>query len=440
MTCAQPFDMLTVAMSFRSEIVGSLLLLSAPLNSFSFTTMQQGQGEAPYERFRAHLAAIVDHQSAYACRASTERTARMAGKGKPLARDRAHFDVATDGSTESYFWPDGGKLDQNAIEQIAQGEAGSANGVSAWNRVLLALLPQTGKSTGDCTVAGRAGLRFEVQTPWTASSYRVSAGGRRIVAAYTASVCADASTLDPMQFELRAALPAGPVDTAVETITYGPAKVGAADALLPLRREVKVMDHDGGGRVIVTTYTDFRPYAAPAPAPAGEAAALPPDIELDLKLDTAISFDDTAVGDAFTARLQRAIHKHGVDAPKGAAVTGRIARLEERSVPERHFIVGLSLLSLQTGSGGVPIQAHLTGPELSYNRRPESVAGFGDPNYMPPIWDARGLDIDRTDPSAQFGVFRVRDPKLKIAPGLHTIWRTGPPDNSKAPAPSPGQH
>ena len=55
-----------------------------------------------------------------------------------------------------------------------------------------------------------------------------------------------------------------------------------------------------------------------------------------------------------------------------------------------------------------PCRARLTGPELKYDRRPESVTGFGDLQTMPPIWDARGLEIDATDPAARFGVFRVR--------------------------------
>jgi hypothetical protein len=45
---------------------------------------------------------------------------------------------------------------------------------------------------------------------------------------------------------------------------------------------------------------------------------------------------------------------------------------------------------------------------------------------MPPIWDARGLDIDTTDPTSRLGVFRVRSGKLEISPGLHMIWETLP--------------
>jgi hypothetical protein len=403
------------------------LLLSAPFSGNLFAGSRQDQGKALFERFQSHLAEIVDRQPGYACQASTERTARLASKGKPIARDRVRFGIAASGSNESYSWPDGGNLDKNAVEQIAQGEAGGMNGVSAWSRALLALPASPGAGSTDCNVKGRRGVRFDFQTPWASSSYHIIAGARRIVVPYAASVCADAGTLDPMQLEVRAGLASGPIASVVETIAYEPTRIGTAETPLPVSRELRVTDRDGGERLNVTEYSAFQPYSEPAAADARQSASGPPvpaGIDLDIKLDTAISFEDSAVADPFTARLQTNIHKGGLNAPKGTQINGRIGRLEERFVPEHHYVVGLDLLTLKLDGASVNCRARLTGPELKYDKRPESVVGFGDPNYMPPIWDTRGLEIENTDPTARFGVFRVRGVKLRIAPGLHMIWQT----------------
>lgn len=427
-------------MSIRSEIVKSLLLVAVPLSSSLGAGSPQDQGKALLERFQSHLAEIVDREPGYACRASTERTARLAAKGKPIARDRVRFDVAASGSGESYSWPDGAKLEMGAIEQIAQGGAGGMNGVSGWSRALLALSASGGMSAGECSVKGRRGVRFDFQTPWSSSSYHISVGIRRIVVAYTGSICADAATLDPIQLEVSAGLASGPIASVVETIAYGPTHIGAVESLLPVSRELRVTDREGGERLSVTNYSAFQPYSAPAVADARQGAAespLPAGIDLDIKLATAISFDESAVGDAFTARLQTNIHKGGLNAPKGTEIVGRIGQLEERFVPEHHYVVGMDLLTLKLNGGDVRCRARLTGPELKYDKRPESVKQFGEPGYMPPIWDARGLEIDTTDPTARFGVFRVRGAKLKIAPGLHMIWQTMDAKTAGSPAVPP---
>ena len=50
---------------------------------------------------------------------------------------------------------------------------------------------------------------------------------------------------------------------------------------------------------------------------------------MDLKLETPITSEDSAVGDPVTAQLNRAIEVSGVSIPKGATVDGRIKALEQ---------------------------------------------------------------------------------------------------------------
>ena len=403
------------------------MLLLLGLDNGAIAKTQQDQGKTPLERFRSRLTAIVENQPRYVCRAIIERTARLSAKGNSIARDRVRLDIASHGSGELYSWPDAGKFEQGEIEQIAQGDAGSMNGVSAWTRTFLALAAAGGTSSGECTALGRHGVKFDFQAPWTSSSYHLMAGARRIVLPYTGSVCADASTLDPIQIKVNAQLPSGPIASVVETVDYRPTQVGSTEALLAVRRELRLTGRDGGQRVNRTEYSAFRPYSAPAAVVAGQKPAaswLPAGIELDVKLENAITFESSAVGDSFTALLQSDIRSGTFVASKATVLIGRVGRLEERFAPGHHFVVGLELLALRKDGAEVRCHARLNGPALKFDKRPESVGGFGDPQYMPPIWDARGLEIDDTDPAAHFGVFRVRATKLKIAPGLHMIWRT----------------
>src|SRR5213078_2890864 len=92
----------------------------------------------------------------------------------------------------------------------------------------------------------------------------------------------------------------------------------------------------------VTTLSACRQYAddsaAPVPQQKAEEPQLPAGIYLNLKLETRITFDQSAVGDPVSARLDRAFRATGISVPKGTLVSGHIRRIEERYQPEKHYL------------------------------------------------------------------------------------------------------
>ena len=130
-----------------------------------------------------------------------------------------------------------------------------------------------------------------------------------------------------------------------ETIDYGRVRIGAADFLLPQSHTLAITDLEGHEGRNVTTLSACRQYAAdsaePVPQQKAEEPQLPAGIYLNLKLETRITFDQSAVGDPVSARLDRAFRATGISVPKGTLVSGHIRRIEERYQPEKHYLVGL---------------------------------------------------------------------------------------------------
>jgi hypothetical protein len=219
------------------------------------------------------------------------------------------------------------------------------------------------------------------------------------------------------------------VATLSETIHYGRARIGEADFLLPLDHELTVTDLEGKENRSFTRFTACRGYtaessiafdtehrAAAVPPAKVEEWHLPDGVQLELLLETPIRSEESAVGDAITARLDRAINSSGVAIPKGATVSGRIVGLEQYFEPEDYFIVSLEFTSLTFGDKRAQFRARLVGPRLHEDRRLE-INGVNMEHSIP-----SGLDILDSVPGA--GVFCVPAGKLRLGRGLQMTWKT----------------
>lgn len=381
-------------------------------------------------RFRAQASLEMDRAPQYSCLATLDRSIRQSTSKKPLGHDRMRLRMAFLGSSEVYAWPDSPKFEKGLLALLARGDAGSSNGLSGWGRIA-AGLPESGFSpAGECTLDGRRGTRFDVHVPWASSSYSATLGPRQLVLAYEARFCVDPVTSEPMSLEVRAENLKPPFASISETITYARTRIGASERLVPQSRELAILDTAGNLQSARTTLGECQPYEDTAPAGSTTAAVepaarkLPAKLTLDMKLDTPIAFEHSMVGDPVSARLQHSIRAAGIEVPKGTLLAGRIGRLEEQFVPERHYVVGLEFNTIAVDGAELRFHAKLTGPAVSYNRRPDAMLRQ-DP-LMAPVWDTSGLEIDTTDPANRLGVFRVRASKLNIAAGLHMIWETLP--------------
>lgn len=411
----------------------ALLTLLLPLEAQS-AEEQAAPAASLLTRFRAEVSRELDQTPRYSCLATIDRSIRQTGKNKPLVHDRMRMRIAFLGSGEAYAWPDSSRFQTGALALLARGDAGSSSGMSGWGRTAAGLPESRFNDAGECSVNGRHGTHYDVRVPWSSSSYSATLGVKQVVMPYQARFCVDPATAEPMDLEVHAEQLKAPFSAVSETIVYAHTHVGGSEFVAPQTRELSISDQAGNVQSAQTSLSDCQAYADATPeesaAQAAQAAAksLPAKLTLDMKLETPISFERSAVGDAVTARLQKAVRAAGTELPKGLLLNGRIGRLEEQFVPERHYVVGLEFTSITVDGAEFRFHARLTGPAIRYDRRPDSVSGFGDPEFMPPVWDAKGLEIDNTDPTARLGVFRVRASKLDIKPQLHMIWETLPLD------------
>jgi len=229
-----------------------------------------------------------------------------------------------------------------------------------------------------------------------------------------------------------------PVETFSEIIHYGLTRVGSGDFLLPQYDEMTVTDLEGNEYRNVTRYSACRQYVShssisfdteqkvgPVPQEKKDESELPGGISLELKLETPIAFEASAVGDPIVARLNRPVHASGVSIPKGAKISGRIRGLEQYYDPKRGFRISLEFSSATFEGRRARFQARLVGPR--YQERVvagvrTSAEGFALPEDATRNENTGLFDIDESAP--RFGVFRVEGDNLRLGRGLWMIWET----------------
>ena len=386
------------------------------------------------QRMAANLASLPN----YTCLETIERSVRRMATQKLLFRDRVHLEVAFIQANEMFSWPGSGNFEPDLLEQLPQAGASAAGGFGGWTRTLFGPSAPDFTHAGECMVEERHGFRYAFTVPAESSNYQVGVvGGHAAMSPYSGSVCIDPGSSDIMRLEIRTGQTPPPIAGISESIHYGRARIGSADFLLPQDHELAVTGLDGNESRNLTGFTACRVYAsessisfdtdhaaAPGPQAKLEELQIPPGISMELKLETPITFEESAVGDTITARLDHAIKASGLSIPKGAIVSGRIRSLEQYFEPEKYFLVSLEFSSVAFGDKRALFRARLVGPHLQAERYLDSSgmaqeSGIADPGSLR---SDNGFDIDDSSPGS--GAFRIRGGNLRLSRGLRMILQT----------------
>lgn len=386
------------------------------------------------QRMAANLASLPN----YTCLEAIDRSVRRVAKQKLLFRDRIHLEVAFIEANEMFSWPGAGSFESDLLEQIPQVGASGAGGFGGWTRTLFGPSAPDFTYAGECMVDGRRGSKYTFRVPAESSTYEVRSAGGVAMSPYSGSVCIDPGSLDIMLLEIITGHTPPPVASISESIHYGRARIGSADFLLPRDHELVVTDLEGNENRNLTSFTSCREYAsqssisfdvehtaASGPQVKVEELQIPPGISMELKLETPITFEESAVGDPITARLDRAIKAPGVSVPKGAILSGRIRGLEQYFEPEKYFRVSLEFSSLIFGNKHAQFRARLVGPRLQVEKHLDSSGMATETDVSTPgstISEGSGFDLDNSSPG--LGAFRVRGGALRLSRGLRMIWQT----------------
>jgi hypothetical protein len=283
----------------------------------------------------------------YTCTQTIVRSLRR----KPAARlqrlDTVRLEIAYVGGKELYGWPGSGRIDQSQITKLVGGTIGNGDFAVLPSNIFLGESAQF-QYHGESSLEGKPAVRFDYTVPRLASGYQLQSGAAAAIVGYHGSFWADPDTLDLMRLEVSADdIPRGlKLASAVDRMEYDRVSIAGSRFLLPRGAELDITDslgtesqnrmrlqscHEFVGESALT-FRDVPVEFFVAPnKPSLAKVDLPEDFNMEVGLDTPIDSASSAVGDAVQATLRQNVRADGEAAiPKGARVSGHIARLEKR--------------------------------------------------------------------------------------------------------------
>jgi len=167
---------------------------------------------------------------------------------------------------------------------------------------------------------------------------------------------------------------------------------------------------------------------------AAPAQVLPKGVVVTLVLASPITENDL-VGSLISARILGPVRSKGkVLIPEGAAVRGRIRRLEHYDDQGGYFVVGLEFTDIESASAIVRFYADLQdidrspGIEWTLRRSTSQRTALKQPgnSLEPSTWEREKVTTERTYVMdlPGVGIFFVRGDRLRLPTGLKMVWKT----------------
>jgi hypothetical protein len=287
----------------------------------------------------------------YTCRQTIERSERLASSRRFRLVDAIRLEVALVGGKELFAWPGESSFQDRDIAKLVTGGA-IGNGDFALHARSVFLGRDTRfRYAGKETMNGREAIRFDYEVPLASSGFTIRMGALEAQVAYFGSFWVDPATLDAIRLDVKADKipPFLQLSSTSDRLEYARVPIGGQEFLLPSAADLSMIDLRGNENRNRTTFAGCRqfsgestlsfaeplPDSGPArPAPAIREVRLPPDLDLDLELETPIDSQTAASGDPLRARLASPVKKRGETLlPKGAIFSGRLLKLQRRAQP-----------------------------------------------------------------------------------------------------------
>lgn len=287
------------------------------------------------------------------------------GKLRPL--DTIRLEVLTDGDKEFFASPG----DHRFSEQHPLTLAGSGTlGNGLFGLYLKSILLNdfvTSEYKGEEEIAGRRLARYDYQVPprWSGQTIRTPEGSGQV--GLHGSYWVDPRTFSVIRLEQYADTfpPTLNIRELAETVNFARTRLAEnVLALLPETADLRMVKGSGEISHNLAEFTHCRVFGAESTINFGEpnpseqtprlrtASAdnapnpLPPDLQIEVKLLTRIS-GDTPVGTLIDGVVAANVMVKGtVAVPAGAAVRGRIRRMEHYTDPVSYFVVGLEFIEV----------------------------------------------------------------------------------------------
>lgn len=364
----------------------------------------------------------------YTCIQTIERSRRRGPSRRFELSDTLRLEVALAGGKELFAWPGAQKFEErDLMEMVGGGTIGNGEFALHARTLFLTNVPRF-TYAGEETCNGRRAVRYDFSVPRMRSGYRIRVPPNEGVVGYHGTFWADAETLDLMRLKIVVddIPPNLPLAGASDTLEYRRVRIGEGDFLLPGSGELVMVDLAGNENRNRAQFSACRQYTGQSTLSFGEIPGeqppvrqtavseirLPPGLVFDLALNTEIDSATAAAGDPVSAVLTKSIRENKqVLVPKGAVFFGRLTRMERRGGPQPGIAVGLQFDLAEFGTSRVFFAANLD--DMQNVLAPRGA-------LMASAW--------RIEPGRRpgEGCFYVRTPRLRLARGHRTTWRTIP--------------
>jgi hypothetical protein len=385
------------------------------------------------------------------CVETVDRFWKPAGAGlrPPDRMDRVVLQILFSGDKELFASPGDTRWETDPKAFLASGLIG--NGIFALflHTVFLNNVSVI-QYKGEETVAGRREVRYDFSISSLSSGYMVHRGSASGIVAMRGSFWADPQTYDLRRLEFHGEQipPALLYTDIVTTISYGRVRIGGRDVLLPQTAVVRTTDADGEGRRNDIEFTHCQGFATEStlsfgaepgpvagqpktPAPPPPEGTVPAGLHINIALSAPLG-EDAAVGSLLEGRVVGAVLQKGkVLIPDGAAIKGRLRRLEGYSDAGDYFVVALEFTRIETPAANLRFYAELQGLErLEGVEMSHQTSSTTEGEFVAPGQSAKWSMTDKvsiwTHEVPGVGTFFVRGSQLSLPAGFRTVWTTLP--------------
>jgi hypothetical protein len=427
------------------------ILLCALLAPFGAAPQDLPPGVLLVSRVKARVKEQIAHMPQYTCLETFERSRKRDGpKGELRSQDTVRLEVLFTGRKEFFDSP-GGRDFKEENPRVFVGSGLIGNGMFAGHLQTLFVSDQ-GLFTyrGEEPLAGRPAAKWDFRVPFLSSLYTITTPSGSAVVSMKGTFWADPVTFDLIRLEVRAdEIPLVlQVNDAITTVEYARTRIGQTDVLLPQTGELRLLGTSGEEAIDRFEFTHCRSFQAETSIsfdqpdavakPAKAAAATPnraaPNLARELSFPGGLTVtialaaavtDRAAVGELIEGRVAGNVLFQGKTIiPDGAAVHGRIRRMERYSDMGGYFTLGFEFTEIEAGGASTRFFAGLdsAGPLAGF----EWSLSSGTSSTV----DTRGriTQIEHqivTGPALPgVGTFFMRGAHFEIPKGWKMVWKT----------------
>jgi hypothetical protein len=397
---------------------------------------------AMLQKFRARLQSVLDQLPDYTCLQSIDRARRPSASTAFQTLDSIRVQVGLISGEERFSWPDSQRFnDLELREMVGRGVVGTGSFALHVRHVFLS--PGTRfTDKGPSEARGQKAVQYDFELPVEHSRYKLRMPPHEAEVGVRGSFWFVPESLELLKLIVVADEidPDLGVMEVAHQIEYDRLPIGDGSFLLPVAARLSLIDLNGEEHRNDSTFRDCRQYRAeskltfageenePAPAVAAEAPSpspgaieLPPNVSMELTLTSELVPEKAALGDTIGAAIAKpVVRENQVLVPQGAAVFGRVVRIEKEATPFPHYVVGLEFHTIEAGGKKIDLYATMddAGPAPGLLRQTKR---------MDPVFTKRRTKrfdmLVREKPRGQ-GILRWDAKHEKMKPGLRMLWHT----------------